>query len=230
MPLLSKLLRVLGMVYLLSWLGGQGWAQSSPPANKPNDRANNPAPTQATKARPTSPDVPQPPEKAISQNERSAALPGKPVRRFTGRPGELDPEEEDRLDAIIERFIQHDLGIRPDAQAVQEFNQLGVEAIPALVRALNRTAPLAARCPPAMIAKKLNSLMLRVQDVEVLDFIRREVGAGIRSGPNVGILDSVRFNALLRKRQLLNQPPVPGKSLFPAESQNKPYPWPGEKP
>jgi hypothetical protein len=152
-----------------------------------------------------------------------------PRRVFTGRPGELEPEEEDRIDAIIDRFIQHDLGVRPDPKAVQEFQALGIEAIPALVRALNRTAPLAQKCPPAMIAKKLNSLLLRVQDPEVCDFVRREVGAGIRSGPNVAFLDSVRFNAMLRKRQLLSQPPTPTKSLFPAEPE-KPTRSPGEKP
>jgi hypothetical protein len=81
-----------------------------------------------------------------------------------------------------------------------------------------------------MIAKKLNSLILRVEDVEVLDFIRREVGAGIRGGPNAAFLDSVRFQAMLRKRELLARPPSPSRSLFPAEPQEKPYRSPGEKP
>ncbi|MCS7016852.1 MAG: hypothetical protein NZM42_12140 [Gemmatales bacterium] len=219
--------------FLMLWLGmlfstGSIFGQSSPSATKPDG-----APAALRKPKPSSEPQPTPvasPTKTVSPAVSANSEPRKPPRRFTGRPGELSPEEEDRLDAIIERFIQHDLGIRPDPKAVQEFQQLGVEAIPALVRALNRTAPLAHRCPPAMIAKKLNSLMLRVEDVEVLDFIRREVGAGIRSGPNVAFLDSVRFNAMLRKRELLSRTPPPHKSLFPGESPAKPIRSPGEKP
>ncbi|MCS7168473.1 MAG: hypothetical protein RMI91_07500 [Gemmatales bacterium] len=219
--------------FLLLWLetsfpAGSIFGQSSPSGTKPGS-------SPAAPRRPNTPSETQPPSAAspvkmappvVSTNSE----PRKPPRRFTGRPGELSPEEEERLDAIIERFIQHDLGLRPDPKAVQEFQQLGVEAIPALVRALNRTAPLAHRCPPALIAKKLNSLMLRVEDVEVLDFIRREVGAGIRSGPNVAFLDSVRFNAMLRKRELLSRTPPPNKSLFPAELPTNPIRSPGEKP
>ncbi len=189
----------------------------------PSQKTAGEKPGQSVVATPSSPDnrgpKPSPPSSATAV----------PRRVFTGRPGELEPEEEDRIDAIIDRFIEHDLGVRSDPKAVQEFQALGLEAIPALVRALNRTAPLAQKCPPAMIAKKLNSLLLRVQDPEVCDFVRREVGAGIRSGPNVAFLDSVRFNAMLRKRQLLSQPPTPTKSLFPAEPE-KPTRSPGEKP
>jgi len=206
-------------------------------ANATDQDARKPATSQPVPSQKSAGDKPgqsvAPTTNSSGTNE-SKPLPGTsanslPRRVFTGRPGELEPEEEDRLDAIIERFIQHDLGIRPDPKAVQEFQALGVEAIPALVRALNRTAPLAQKCPPAMIARKINSLLLRVQDPEVCDFVRREVGAGIRSGPNVAFLDSVRFNAMLRKRQLLSQPPTPTKSLFPAEPE-KPTRSPGDKP
>mgnify|MGYP006969321908 CR=1 FL=1 len=193
--------------------------EKSPPTTNPPATAGKPSPPEP-KPQPKPGDSPQ------SQQSATAAS---PRRMFTGRPGELEPEEEDRIEAILDRFIEHDLGVRPDPKAVQEFQALGLEAIPALVRALNRTAPLAQKCPPAMIARKLNSLLLRVQDPEVCDFVRREVGAGIRSGPNVGFLDSVRFNAMLRKRQLLSAPPAPTKSLFPVEP-DKPIRSPGEKP
>lgn len=218
----------LAILMIVGWIGLACLAVSgqekqapekSPPATNPPATAGKPSPPEP-KAQPK-------PEDSRQAQQSATAAP--PRRIFTGRPGELEPAEEDRIDAIIDRFIEHDLGLRTDPKAVQEFQALGVEAIPALVRALNRTAPLAQKCPPAMIARKLNSLLLRVQDPEVCDFVRREVGAGIRSGPNVGFLDSVRFNAMLRKRQLLSAAPAPAKSLFPVEP-DKPTRSPGEKP
>ncbi|GBD37710.1 hypothetical protein HRbin36_02846 [bacterium HR36] len=216
---------VYGLIGIVVAQAGLVCAQSPPSSPPPTQLVPNAVKSNlppAGKAAEKTADKPAPSKPPVPSTE----LP----RRFTGRPGELEPEEEDRLDALIDRFIEHDLGLRHDPKAVQEFQKLGVEAIPALVRALNRTAPLAQRCPPAMIAKKLISLMQRVEDVEVLDFIRREVGAGVRSGPNIGFLDSVRVNAMLRKRELLSRPPPPTKSLFPAEPQEKPYRSPGEKP
>ena len=50
-----------------------------------------------------------------------------------GLPGELTPVEEDRLDLIIDRFIQHDTGRKSDPQALKEMLELGPEAIPAII-------------------------------------------------------------------------------------------------
>src|SRR5437660_1648086 len=54
---------------------------------------------------------------------------------------QLTDEEEDKLDDIINRFILHDSGRLPGAEGTRaraEFDKLGPNAIPALIRGLRR--------------------------------------------------------------------------------------------
>src|SRR6516225_4793947 len=63
---------------------------------------------------------------------------------------ELTQEEENQLDETIDRFIDYDSGKvqGPGAKkAVAEFHKLGPEAIPALIRGLNRAAKIDHSCP-----------------------------------------------------------------------------------
>src|SRR5688572_30752368 len=58
---------------------------------------------------------------------------------------ELTEEEEKKLDGIIDRFILYDIGqLRGEEgqKAVREFAKLGPEAIPALIRGINRAAAI----------------------------------------------------------------------------------------
>ncbi len=55
----------------------------------------------------------------------------------------LTIEEENKLDELIDRFIQADTGkLKGDAgkKAIRDFEGLGREAIPALIRGLNKAA------------------------------------------------------------------------------------------
>src|SRR5690242_1754159 len=55
----------------------------------------------------------------------------------------LTKEEEDKLDEIIDRFMDYDIGRlhgQEAAKALKDFKNLGPEAIPALVRGVNRAA------------------------------------------------------------------------------------------
>ena len=57
----------------------------------------------------------------------------------------LTPEEEKEFDGVIDRFIQFDTGRlkgQKGKQAVSDFKQLGPDAIPALIRGLNRAASI----------------------------------------------------------------------------------------
>ena len=57
---------------------------------------------------------------------------------------QLTDEEEDKLDDIINRFILHDSGRLPGAEGTRaraEFDKLGPDAIPALIRGLNKAGP-----------------------------------------------------------------------------------------
>jgi hypothetical protein len=125
-----------------------------------------------------------------------------PVKK-TGRPGENTPAEEEKLDKVIDNFIQYDTGARRNTAALNELNSLGPEAIPALIRGLNKCAKSGYSCPTASIAKKLKQLLLASEDPRVLDFARDNIGAGIgKPTPYDPLLRDVKVTTLLRKKQL----------------------------
>src|SRR4051794_7670737 len=81
----------------------------------------------------------------------------------------LTDEEEDALDQIIDRFIQFDIAKLKGAEgkkALTDFQKLGPEAIPALLRGLNKAGNIEASCPVVTIAKKLGLLLSGSQDRE----------------------------------------------------------------
>jgi hypothetical protein len=148
-------------------------------------------------------------------------------RKPTGRPGELSPQEEDRLDEIVERFIQYDIGRNRDPQALADFKQLGPEAIPALIRGLNKSARMSHSCPATVIGKKLNQLLMATTDEEVLDFARENIGAGVGRTVYAGMLNNLKFNVTQRKRQLYLQrtmvrPGQPGSPGYRSPGEDRP--------
>jgi len=127
---------------------------------------------------------------------------------------ELTREEERRLDDIIDRFTLADTGklVGPEArQAVKEFESLQAEAIPALIRGLNRAATLNHSCPVLMISKKLLKLLLASEDEQLLEYARDEIGAGIGPTRHAGVLQDLRVRLLLRKNELARRPPIPAE-------------------
>jgi hypothetical protein len=115
---------------------------------------------------------------------------------------ELTEEEEDNLDQIIDRFIRADSGKLTGAeanQAVADFKQIGPEGIPALIRGINRAAKIEHSCPAVSIAKKLEGMLQRSKDTELLQFARENIGAGITESAHMGVLKRLRLVCLLRK-------------------------------
>ncbi len=122
---------------------------------------------------------------------------------------QLTDAEEEKLDHVIERFIQFDIGKlkgEEGKKALKDFNDLGPEATFALIRGLNKSASIEATCPAATIGKKLVAIIRRSNDPELLDFCRENIGAGITKSPHLGILKDVRFTAQMRKRDVGNRP------------------------
>ena len=102
---------------------------------------------------------------------------------------QLTEEEEDKIDEIINRFIKGDTGqlVGEEAkQAERDFDALGPDAIPALIRGLNRAAKLEHSCPTLMIAKKLSRMLAASEDPKLLDFARDEIGTGVPRGKHAG--------------------------------------------
>jgi hypothetical protein len=115
---------------------------------------------------------------------------------------ELTKEEEARLDKIIDRFMLADIGVITGEEAKAALNdliRLGPEAIPALIRGVNRAAAIEHSCPVVVIAQKLQRLLLSSDDMQLLDFARDNIGAGVGQTRHMPILKELRFKVLMRK-------------------------------
>lgn len=129
----------------------------------------------------------------------------------------LTDEDEARLDGIIDRFMRYDtgkLGGAAGARALEEFQQLGNEATPALLRGLRKSANLEHSCPVTVIAKKLRILLGRSEDRELLEFARDEISA-IDSARYRGLLTDLRVGLTRRQADLDRLGPPPRKPSNP---------------
>jgi hypothetical protein len=133
-----------------------------------------------------------------------ASEPRKP-HPFAPSLPELTEEEEKKLDAIIDRFIQYDIGKLRGAegqQAVRDFARLGPEAIPALIRGLRQAADITASCPVTVIAAKLGKHLAASNDYKLLDFVRDEIGGIGGTSPHRTIIQDLRFGVTQRRNAL----------------------------
>jgi hypothetical protein len=124
---------------------------------------------------------------------------------------QLTREEEKQLDDVIDRFILADtcrLSAAEAKKATEAFDKLGHDAIPALIRGLNKAATLKHSCPVLMISKKLARLVLASDDQQLLEFARDEIGAGVGRSPHAGTLQDLRVRILLRKNALARRTPA----------------------
>lgn len=129
--------------------------------------------------------------------------PSELITKKTGRPGELTPAEEDKVDGIVENFIRYDTGVQRNEKHNADFEDLGVEGIPGLVRGFNKSARLSYSCPASKIAKKLKRLMRDTDDPRTLDFIRENVGIGLdRRNPYSGLASDLKVACMLRKADI----------------------------
>jgi hypothetical protein len=151
----------------------------------------------------------------------------KPMRKphpFAPSLPQLTGDEEDKLDDIINRFMEADIGTltgQEGAKAKKEFNALQPEAIPALIRGLNRAAKLEHSCPATVIAKKLNGLLMASEDAKLLDFARDEIGAGVGHTMHSAILSKLRLNCAMRKNTLAKAGPSAGEKTLTAKSTSE---------
>jgi hypothetical protein len=122
----------------------------------------------------------------------------------------LTKEEEDKLDEIIDRFMLYDIGrLQGDAarKALKDFKDLGPEAIPALVRGVNRAAKIEHSCPVVVIAQKLGRLLVASDDQELLEFARDNIGAGVGRTRHAGVLQDLRIGIAMHKNAVARRPP-----------------------
>jgi hypothetical protein len=120
----------------------------------------------------------------------------------------LTDEEEEKLDATINRFIEADVGMLHGddyKKALQEFDKIGPEGIPALIRGLNKAATIEGSCPAVVIAKKLAKMLNATKDRELLQFARENVGAGVGRTRHSAVLAELRVACVVRNGVLVRE-------------------------
>jgi hypothetical protein len=127
----------------------------------------------------------------------------------------LTKEEEDKIDHIIDQFMLFDIGRLKGEEArkaVKEFKELGPESIPALIRGIDRAAALEHSCPVVVISQKVGRMLLASDDVELLEYARDNIGAGVGRSRHAGVLQDLRVHVMLRKNALGRRPKTGPKS------------------
>jgi hypothetical protein len=122
----------------------------------------------------------------------------------------LTDDEERRIDDTIDRFLRQDIGDlkgKEAERAVQDFGALKAEAIPCLIRGLNRAAKIEHSCPCLIIAKKLERLLMASNDRELLEFARDEIGCDVGRTRHQPVLQDLRLRVTLRMNQLPRSAP-----------------------
>ncbi len=117
----------------------------------------------------------------------------------------LTKDEYEKIDTIVERFIQADIGkLKGDAakSALDDFKRLGPESIFNLIDGLNRAANMESSCPAVIIAKKVAGVLATTDDMELLIFAKDNIGAGVTAKRHLDVLRDLQFNILLRKNTL----------------------------
>jgi hypothetical protein len=142
---------------------------------------------------------------ALSANPAPDDAPRKPNPLAPSLPL-LTSDEENHLDKVIDRFMLADTDqLHGDEAktAFADFYKLGPEAIPALIRGINRAAIREQSCPTLVIAKKLRTMLLATDDQELLEFARDEIGAGVERSRHKNVLQDLRVLCMLRRNALM---------------------------
>jgi HEAT repeat protein len=142
----------------------------------------------------------------LTERERHPVAPSLPL---------LTKAEYEKIDTIIERFIQADTGkLKGDAakRAVDDFRRLGPESIFNLIDGLNRAANMESSCPAVIIAKKVAGVLATTDDMELLAFAKDNIGAAVTAKRHLDVLKDLQFNILLRKNTLQRRANAQGGS------------------
>jgi hypothetical protein len=126
---------------------------------------------------------------------------------------QLTADEEQKLDDVIDRFAQFDTGqLRGEEgkTALRDFDKLGPESIPALIRGLNKAAVAEQSCPTLVIAKKLNRMLMASDDGDLLEFARDNIAAGVERSRHMNVLQDLRVACSLRQNALARRAEASG--------------------
>lgn len=93
----------------------------------------------------------------------------------------IDPKQQ-AYDKIVDDFIAYDIGRLHGSsgqRALNRFQALGSDAVPALVRGLNKAAGIHASCPVGVIAGKLMNTIHLSKDPTLRAYALEHIGVGV---------------------------------------------------
>lgn len=100
-----------------------------------------------------------------------------------GNPVPAEPRQQE-LDEVVDRFIQYDIGRLTGTDGIiarRDFEALGPDSIPALVRGLNRSASIHASCPVCVITSKLQAALSQSKDRSLFAYAVANIGRDVPS-------------------------------------------------
>jgi hypothetical protein len=117
-------------------------------------------------------------------------------------PVEEKTPDRERLDEIVDQFIEYDIGNLSGAaghKANFEFQRLGPEAIPSLVHGLNKAAGYSQSCPVCVISRSLESAMNNTSDPVMISYALDNIGRGVpKDAPHAARVFALRQRWLTR--------------------------------
>ncbi len=115
-------------------------------------------------------------------------------------PPGLDVRNED--DETVDDFIEYDIGrLRGEEgeAALRRFKDLGPDAIPALVRGLNKSAGIRASCPVIVLSQRLENQLRKSHDPIMIRYALDHIGDDVdRLAPHRGRLKTLRKRIVAR--------------------------------
>ncbi len=138
-----------------------------------------------------------------------------PATMCRSAPGAEKPNQYDR---IVNDFIAYDIGQlrgQPGQQAYQRFFQAlnGEEALPALVRGVNKAARIQSSCPIVVISTKLQAIVAAAKDEKALAPAFSELNAKDGQVYYAAYVNSLRQAIDKRLSQLTGEKPQLARSI-----------------
>ena len=139
---------------------------------------------------------------------------------------QLTKQENAKIDAVIDRFIQFEIGKLPkkDEKAAKDaLYRLGPESIFALVDGFNRAAMIESSCATVTIGKKIESIVSGTNDGDLVLYVRENIGAGVDEAtkkklPLVNAIRNVNTTCLIRNGELARKAASAGKNPPPGKA------------
>jgi hypothetical protein len=138
----------------------------------------------------------------------------------------LTEKEMAHYEAIIDRFIQYDIGKLPKPEgkkALDDFNRLPSESIFALVDGFNRAANFEHSCPAVIIGRKIEKILLASEDFALLSYAKDNIGLGVKARRHQGTVQTLQVTCIARKGFLQRQG-LAAASARPAPPRAAPLP------